>query len=352
MSVNAVNQRHYHDYHLESSEESQAAEGFDAVISSVVGKAESFACRGCVRAAPVAEMTASATKEAAVTENTNLKADNDGPTEAEASVNETVSDSVNGSAMYRFSMFIRISGDMNSLQSGLIDEFKMATRKFVTTLHGHKSHGIEALDGYLGKAEEAAAGGMQTSKSFIDNILAAADAGLKAVTASISGSAWMTGLNLNGSGSSGGLLTSTSPMDIARLQLQDALQKSSAYVSQAGSKVSYGSGYSLELIKNTTELRIVDPSESDKTGESAENTVTAEKSGLIATRNLVLEKFLQLVDSFSSSLAGGAKITLAGFSFACKNGLIEDYREVETGDASDSSAEEAAVAGESEEVIV
>lgn len=369
MSVNAINQRHYGDFnsdlHSESSPEEKVDKSFASVIAGAVDRnASGPVCRGCVRAVPAAETSEAATPVAAVTTE-NAAA---GEVAAENSDLETTAadlehKNTTASAMYRFSVFVRISGDLGTMQSELVENFRVATKQFVTALHGQKSHGIEALDSYLAKAEESTAGGLQTSKSFIDNIIAAADAGLKAVTASISNSAWMTGLNSAAGDNSGGLLTSASPMDIARLQLQDAMQKTSASVAAtAGGKVSYGAGYSLELVKSKSELRMVDASEASETSETSESVKTAEDdgsgtaaavvdSGRFAARDLILEKFLQLIDSFSSSLSGDIKIVKAGFSFAYKNGLIQDYREVEAGGEGEEADAKAPVAGEAEEVI-
>ncbi len=366
MSVNAINQRHYGDFnsdlHSESSPEEKVDKSFASVIAGAVDRnASGPVCRGCVRAVPAAETSEAATPVAAVTtENTaagEVAAEN---SDLEATAAALDHKNTTASAMYRFSVFVRISGDLGTMQSELVENFRVATKQFVTALHGQKSHGIEALDSYLAKAEESTAGGLQTSKSFIDNIIAAADAGLKAVTASISNSAWMTGLNSAAGDNSGGLLTSASPMDIARLQLQDAMQKTSASVAAtAGGKVSYGAGYSLELVRSKSELRMVDASETSETSESvktaeddgSDTAAAVVDSGRFAARDLILEKFLQLIDSFSSSLSGDIKIVKAGFSFAYKNGLIQDYREVEAGGEGEEADVKAPVAGEAEEVI-
>ncbi len=382
MSVNIIKAKVYGDYRVESSAEKPAASGFDKVVEAAVNKEAAACppCRGCVRADPVPAVADPSVVEdvANVTDSTAVTGSDSGSDAvATSTVNatgnvatpvttevSTVSAEVERSAMYRFTMFIRVSGDFGSMQESLIDKFKEATRGFVNALKGEDTYGVDTLDSYLGKAEEASNSGLQSSKTFIDNMMSAADKGLKAITASLNSAAWMSGINLSGSSSSS--LTSTSPMDIARLQLQDAMEKTSKMTSQTGSsgKVKYGAVHELELIKSPelTKVGSDDLSIADNTADAEDSDVVAvtaadsSASGAsagvaISRRNEILDKFLGLIDSMSSLLGGGSSIVRAGFSFTVGNGVMRNHMEVgKTTDSEKSSGEEAEPVAEPESV--
>ncbi len=367
MSVSEIKTRIYQDVRADSPATKSEGGSFDSVIDAAVQKRQCPACRPCYRltqpeTAETSVQTASesvipdAGAEAAATD---AAADTAGDTAAvdsieAAAATETAEKSEsaakageslsvdeqnegNRSAMYRFTMFVRISGDFGSLQQSLIDNFKEATVSYVNALKGQSEHGVEALDGYLNKAETSAAQGMESARSFIDEILSAAQTGLKVITSTLKSSAWMSGMNLNGSSSlssmfsssssdSSSLFSTSSDMDLARLLLQSALESSEKATGDATAEmVDYGSGYKLAMLKGQ-ELTRVDAAGNSKEEEAGLEVTRASKA--IEQRNYLFERFLQLIDSMSSSIDGGTQVVRAGFSFAIDNGIIADYREV------------------------
>ncbi len=400
MSVNTVNAKLYGDYRADSQpEKSEKSEnsGFDAVVDAAVKKASAAPdCRACVRVVQpeVPQATAESVADAgAVSGAETTGAVDETATEETAAMPEAAaatgeSQEVYHTAMYRFTMYVRISGDFGSLQQSLVDEFKDATRGFVSALKGESQYGIEALDGYLGKAETVADNGLESSKAFLDEILAAADKGLKAVTSSLTSSAWSSGLNLAGtvasslssmfsSSSSSNSLFSSSSLDMVKLQLQSAMEDSLKTGSSKSDKVGedpdisemvdYGSGYQLAKINATPDLKLVDAEEASKADsvESSDKEVVEDSSstgmsatGWLVRRDAVLDKFLQLIDSLSSSLGGNAQIVRAGFSFSMDKGIFANHMEsgkaVENVDnsGSDTKEDDSGTAGETEEIVV
>lgn len=328
--------------------EKESAGGFDKVMhTAVTEQEEAPVCHPCIRVTHRADAAADKASESAVTGVADNDATGDAAVESTAETDE-VSTEVHQSAMYRFTMFVRISGDFGSLQESLVDEFKNATRSFVDALRGSEEYGVNALDGYLGKADEASSSGLQSSKSFLDSILSAADQGLKAITASMTSSSWMSGMNLSGSTSS---LTSVSPVDIAKLQLQDALQKTSGTTGSVG-KVKYGSNHELELIKTAA-----DPVKVDSDGSTG-NVSSAGKDLDTVKRDKIFDRFLQLIDSLSSSLGSGSRIVKAGFSFAYSGTVIGESKDAEKTVVSAQSSEDSTsgtateIVDETEETVV
>ena len=373
MSISKIQTNSVPNYESSRPAESSSGKAFASVISQEVDKQQT--CRPCIRVTqpvPVEEPAPAAVDNpaavtAAETEDTAAATSVD-DTSAETAAGEktgAVDQAVSGrSAMYRFTMYIRISGDMGGLQQSLVDEFRQATRSFVGALRSESGYGLDTLDKYLGKAEEASSAGLASSKSFIDNILAAADNGLKAVTASIASSAWMSGLNLTGSAMNSSGMNGSS-MDLAKLQLQEAMLKTNQLTSSSSSSapmVDYGSGFSLSMLKNRTDLKKVDAA-GNASGESGKVTETAEtpetpvqlassnQAVSLNMRNSVLDKFLELIDSLSSSLGGGATVVRAGFSFAVGNGFQGSHMEVDNSRSqSQSDGDDAETVGEPEAV--
>jgi len=254
------------------------------------------------------------------------------------------------SAMYRFTAYVRISSDFSSLGTSLLDEFKNATRAFVSALKESQTSDVPVLDQYLNKAGESAANGFYSGKSFVDSMLAAADNGLKAITASMSGSAWMSGLNIGSSG-----LTTSSPADIARVHLQNSLGNySSAAAVKTVSHADYGNGRTLELVKSrSASLEKIDP-ESD-----TPTTATRLDDNVLSRRDKLLDRFLQLIDRMDSAFSG-LSVVRAGFSIAYET--LPDKSGMDAGKAvgmsangdpaaDDSSEKAVPVIGEVEEVI-
>jgi len=350
MSISKIQTNSVQSYENSRPAENSSGKAFASVIGQEVDK--QLACRPCIRvtqpvpveetAPPTVDNSAAATTaevaaetaDAAVAETAAETAAETGAGERAAAVDQAVS---GRSAMYRFTMYVRISGDMGGLQQSLVDEFRQATRSFVSALRSDGDYGLDSLDQYLGKAEEASSGGLASSKSFIDNILAAADNGLKAVTASIASSAWMSGLNLTGSAMNSSGMNSGSPMDLAKLQLQEALLKTNQMISSSSSAapmVDYGSGFSLSMLKNRNDLKKVDSSgnssgDISKAVEVPAQLASSDQGVALNMRNSVLDKFLELIDSLSSSLGGGATVVRAGFSFAVGNGFQGNHMEVD-----------------------
>lgn len=224
-----------------------------------------------------------------------------------SSVIEAEDKVVEKSAMYRFTAYVRISSDFSSLGATLLDEFKDATRAFVSALKDSRTNGVPVLDQYLNKAEESAAGGALSGKSFIDSILAAADNGLKAITASMTGSAWMSGLNM---GSSTGM-TSASPADIARIHLQNSLGNfSTGNASTKVARADYGNGRTLELVNS----RSASLEKVDSSSDGGSKAVKIDDT-VLNQRDKLLDRFLQLIDRMDSAFSG-LSIIRAGFSIA------------------------------------
>jgi hypothetical protein len=410
MSVNIINAKLYTDSRPVNSAEKTENSGFDAVVDAAVQKAACCTPPKCcyrvvqpetatVTDAPPSGGVESVEPEAEAVAVSDVAAP--APVEAEKQAGEasvadpekveatTTNQEVTYTAMYRFTMFVRISGDFGSLQQSLVDEFKDATRGFVSALKGESHYGIEALDGYLGKAESAAGGGLESSKAFLDEILAAADTGLKAITSSLTSSAWSSGINLSGSSASSlaSMFSSSSSssnslfssgLDMAKLQLQTALEGSlksgnsdAAKTSEYEEMVDYGSGYQLAKVNATPDLKIVKASDntetektvdiaetsgSEATDDSAAEPVSA--AGWIVRRDAVLDKFLQLIDSLSNSFGSSAQVVRAGFSFSVDKGISAGHMEggtaVENADNSgmDAKKEDVETAGAKEEIVV
>ncbi len=375
MSISKIQTGNVQGYESSRPAGSSSGKAFAGVIGQEVDR--QMACRPCIRVTqpvPVEEpvpvvadnsAAVTAVDSSAETEDTAVAtavADTSATTAATdkaGPVDQAVS---SHSAMYRFTMYVRISGDMGGLQQSLVDEFRQATRSFVGALRSDSGYGLNSLDQYLGKAEEASNIGLASSKSFIDNILAAADNGLKAVTASIANSAWMSGLNLTGPAMNSSGMNSGSPMDLAKLQLQEALLKTNQLVSSSSSAapmVDYGSGFSLAMLKNRNDLKKVDASgnssdSADKVVEVADTPVKQASVGQDASlnmRNSVLDKFLELIDSLSSFSGGGATVVRAGFSFAAGNGFRGNHMEVDNSRSpGQKDGDEVEAVGESETV--
>ena len=215
-------------------ESDSSADGFDQAMQTAI---ESTA------AVPVCPNCAAHAAESAASEVS-------GATGAEAAADPEI----NRSAMYRFTVFVRVSGDMGSLSQTLAEEFKSLTEGFVGELFGAKETGVEALDSYLGQAESAVNKGFESSKKMVDDMISAADYGLKSVIASMTSSSWMS--SLGGNSSSGGL-TGSSMADIAKLYLQDSINNgntgSSSTSSSSAGSVSYGGGFQLQKVSATNE---------------------------------------------------------------------------------------------------
>lgn len=253
------------------------------------------------------------------------------------------------SVMYRFTAYVRISSDFAGLGSNLLEEFKAATKSFISAVKADSSSDIPVLDQYLSQAEKSAGEGVSSGKSFIDSILAAADNGLKAITASMAGSAWMSGLNMTGSSG----LTSASPIDIARIHLQNSLNSVSSGSSTADILTAdYGNGRQLELVNSRSvslEKVDADAGQSNKVNDAA----------VLSRRDKFFDRFLQLIDRMDSAFSG-LSIIRAGFSIALEDlpektgtdaGKAVGIKVVEDSASGEGSEEAVSTVSETEEVI-
>lgn len=283
-------------------ESDSSADGFEQAMQTAIDSSASVAtCSTCAAHAAASGSEASASSETSETSGVEPSADPE----------------INRSAMYRFTVFVRVSGDMGSLSQTLAEEFKSLTKGFVSELLGEKETGVEALDSYLGQAESAVNKGFESSKKMVDDMISAADYGLKSVIASMTSSSWMS--SLGGNSSSGGL-TGSSMADIAKLYLQDNINKGNTGSSYAGA-VSYGGGFQLQKVSATNQpLKIA--------SADTENTVAPETtdSTALSSKDKILERFLQLIDNISGAIGG--KVIKASYSVSYYDSALSRDKEV------------------------
>ena len=294
-------------------------EGFDQVVKTAIEETSSnVGCANCSAGAAVADTA------------------------------ETAADSeVNRSAMYRFTMFIRVSGDMGAMSQTLAEEFSSLTKGFVSGLLAEKDAGVNVLDGYLGQAENAVNKGLATTKTMVDDMLSAADYGLKSVIASMSSSSWMSTLGGGGSSSS---LTGTSMADIAKIYLQDSMNKGAGTTAGLGSSsagaVSYGGGFQLQMVKGATEPLKIVPEQSEQQAVAVSN-----DSAAISSKESILERFLQLIDDMSGAING--KVVRAGLSISYFDNAVS--RDMEVGETAPSlrvNAVDEGASDQAEDVLI
>lgn len=207
---------------------------------------------------------------------------------------------VNSSAAYRFSIFIRTTSQISTYASSLAEKFKSATQNFIQALHQDSNSGINLFDNYLGQAANYANTGETQTTSFIEQMLEAADNGLKAVTASMNSSSMLGGLNL----SMNSALPGTSAADIAGIYLQDAIKTGSINSSGQATVKSAGQG-GLQLIRS--EDLVASPPLLNPMQQS---------SPLI--KNRILDRFMQLLEG----LAGGFSPQQTEIQFSLQYGQI------------------------------
>ncbi|EKD83839.1 MAG: hypothetical protein ACD_39C00416G0003, partial [uncultured bacterium] len=276
-------------------ESDSAGTGFDQAIQTAIDtSAASSTCSACGAAAPVSSGTA-------LSEASDVASDPE----------------TNRSAMYRFTVFVRVSGDMGAMSQTLAEEFKSLTRGFVSGLLAEKDAGVEPLDSFLGQAESVVEKGFESSKKMVDDMISAADYGLKSVIASMTSSSWMS--SLGGNSSSGGL-TGSSMADIAKLYLQDNINKGLTGSSSTGA-VSYGGGFQLQKVSATNQPLKIVAADSEKTA----TTETTESTAL-SRKDKILERFLQLIDDISGAIGG--KVIKASYSVSYYDSALSRDKEV------------------------
>lgn len=279
-----------------SNESSTVESGFDQAIQAAIDTGnKNTGCIGCA-----ATNTATETKEVV----------------AEPDINR--------SAAYRFTMFIRVSGDIGGMSQTLADEFRSLTKGFVGELLGEKDAGVGALDSYLGQAETAVNNGLASTKSMVDNMLSAADYGLRSVVSSMTSNSWISNLG----GSTASAMTGVSMADIAKIYLQDSVKTlstssgavSAQQLSSAGS-VSYGGGFQLQKVNGATEPLKIVPADADKplVSETA-------GSNAIGSKNKILERFLQLLDDITGAVGG--RVTRAEYTVSYYESAVSQDKDV------------------------
>ncbi len=296
MAVTEVVARLYDSRGQRPSQPSPSEKGFDEAIDAAVNNAEKDreVCYRCghahaLRATPVSHKIPDSTEADGVekgalpeSSGTNISDTVKTSEVAETGPEEDIGEGlVNSSAAYRFSIYIRTTSEIASYGASLIERFQSATEQFISALNQDSSSGINLFDSYLGQAANAVEQGEGKTISFIDQMLQAADNGLKAVTASMNSASALSGLNLSMNSS----LPGTSAADIAGIYLQDAIRTGSINSSGAATVKSAGQG-SLRLIR-TEELLTTSPVLSP----------AQQSSPLI--KNRILDRFLQLLDGLA-----------------------------------------------------
>lgn len=267
-AVNIVARMYDSQLPASSNESAEKEQGFDQVVQTAIEqKASSDTCVDC-----------SAGQKSAVAGNSEV----------------TVEPEVNHSAMYRFTMFVRVSGDIGAMSQSLAEEFGSLTRNFVSELLAVKDTDVDVLDQYLSQAENSVSQGLESTQNMVKDMLSAADYGLKSIVASMTSNSWMSSL----AGGSSSFMTGNSMADIAKVYLQDSINKGATGSSTTGA-VSYGGGYDLQMVKATREpLKIVSPEPEQTADESVK--IQAVNSN----RDKILERFLQLLDGITGAIGG------------------------------------------------
>jgi hypothetical protein len=303
-------------------------EGFDQVVKTAIeDKASEAGCANCSTGVTVTD--------AADT------------TRSDDTTAVDIEPEVNRSAMYRFTVFIRVSGDIGGMSQTLAEEFASLTKGFVSGLLAEKEAGVDVLDNYLGQAESSVSKGLDTTKSMVNDMLSAADYGLKSVIASMTSNSWMSSLG----GGSASSLTGVSMADIAKIYLQDSINKGAANPanivgSSSAGAVSYGGGYQLSMVKGATEPLKIVPEQSETPAVAVSNDVAA-----VSSKDKILERFLQLIDNMSGAING--KVVRAGLSISYfDNAVSRDMEVRETVPSLRINAVDEDVPDQTEEVLI
>ncbi len=323
MAVTEVVARLYDSRGQRPSQPSPSEKGFDEAIDTAVNNAEKDreVCYRCghahahaLRATPVfhkisdtseavADEKVAQSESSGTTDSVAAKTSEVAKSEAEEEISEGL---VNSSAAYRFSIYIRTTSDIASYGASLMERFQSATEKFISALNQDSASGINLFDSYLGQAATAVENGESKTASFIDQMLQAADNGLKSVTASMNSASALSGLNLSMNSS----LPGTSAADIAGIYLQDAIRTGSINSSGVATVKSTGQG-SLRLIR-TEELLTTSPA------LTTTPTLTAAQQSSPQVKNQILDRFLQLIEG----LAGIASPQQTEVHFSLQVGRI------------------------------
>ena len=216
--------------------------------------------------------------------------------EIEAGNEITDSEEIATAAGFRFSIFIRTSSSIQSYGNDLMNKFVDATRNFTRALYQQNTEKISGLDAYLQKAGEVTASGQQQTLDFVDQILSAADNGLKMATNSVNAAGMMSGFNL----SMNSAIPGTSAADIAGVYLQDALKN--GLPTNSVTRTTKSSG--LEIVSQQAEY--------ERTSEVKTISQTGYQS-----ENRILDKFLEMLDKMTENVEKPASsISEYSFKFA------------------------------------
>lgn len=315
MPVTQVVARMYDHRYQKPVSASPSEKGFDEAINKAVENDtnEKKVCSACVQATELNPTLVSHKlgEDAESASDTSIDA---GKNAAEGATVLAGEQEVHSSAAYRFSIFIRTSSQISSFGSTILDRFHQATSQFVKALHGNQSYGISSLDSYLGQAENSVQQGEEQTKSFIDQMLEAADNGLKAVTASMNSAGMLNGLSL----STNSALPGTSAADIAGIYLQEAVRNGS--INGAGSATTKVSTSSLRLIRSE-ELVEVAPK------------LTQAQEQIPEVKDRVLEKLLVMIDELVAGLNGQGSSVETEFHFGLAYGGKSMTENVEPNEA-------------------
>jgi hypothetical protein len=256
--------------------------------------------------------------------------------DAENGVEVVSEQEVNGSAAFRFSIFIRTGSQLVTAGNSLLERFQTATRELVGSLQKNDDYGLNLLDGFLAHSQQAVSAGQTESMKLIDEMLQAADNGLKAVNASLDAAGMMNGFNL----SMNSALPGTSAADIAGIHLQEAMKSGSLVggSTQSVTGLSEHRGYGLKLIKSAVS--------SDSTSHLA---LSPSQESDPAIKNKVLSRFLEIFDSILPGLNSQNSTGRNEMYFSMH--LTTDGREAKETQES-SAADEEAVKNEAQEVVV
>lgn len=276
MAVSEVIARLYDSGMQKLEKKAEVVESEFSQVFNEVEKSDANQCEICAHAAETAE--SGETKEIA----------------AEVGSQEVVS-----AAGFRFSMFIRTSSSIQSYGNDLMNKFVDATRNFTRALYQQNTEKVAGLDAYLGQAQQAAASGQRQTMDFVDQMLEAADNGLKMATNSVNAAGMMSGFNL----SMNSAMPGTSGADIAGVYLQDALKN--GLPTSSATRTSNSSG--LQIVSQQYDY--AQKTELKKVGSAQDQSEVQ-----------ILDKFLELLDKMTTKLEKPAStISEFGFKFAFSN---------------------------------
>ncbi|MFZ5951267.1 MAG: hypothetical protein ACOYXC_11205 [Candidatus Rifleibacteriota bacterium] len=282
MAISHVTTKLYDGIEAKASKKAPSANGFDVLVNKKVEEKgrDREVCVACVHSHDTVEKASDGEKAV----ETSDSAATEGVTQNKPADSVEIEENVaRSSAAYRFSIFIRTTSDVSSFGQTIADRFVDATRGFVQALHRDSSSGINLFDSYMGSANKAVSKGESQTVSFIDQMMQAADQGLKAVTASMNSASMLGGLNL----SMNSALPGTSAADIAGIYLQDAVRTGS--ISSSGSAtVKSVKTSGLQLIRSEDLL-------------TAQPALSSAQQSSPAVKNNILEYFLQMLEGMTHS---------------------------------------------------